>query len=141
MKEKIMTRLPYIFAYYTIIILVTCIYNLLLGNTLIQIQRFLELFVFLVIFCILDRALAGINFKSDLSYTIAEIGIAYALFLLFSYFFHWVAFTPGKLLEATLLFIIIVIIGVAYMNYRYKLRTKELNELIKKQQSGDNVEK
>jgi len=134
MKEKIMARLPLIFAYYTIIILVTCIYNLSLGYTMMQNRWFIELFVCLVIFAVLERVLACINFKSDLLYTIAEIGMAYALFLVFSYFFHWVAFTPGKLLEVTLLFIIISVIGIAYMNYRYKLRAKELNELIKKQQ-------
>ena len=134
MKEKIMVRLPFIFSFYTIIILVSCIYNLLLGNTLIQIQWFLELFAFLVIYAILERVLACINFKSDLLYTIAEIGMGYALFLVFSYFFHWVDFTPGKLLGATLLFIICAVLGIAYMNYRYKFRTKELNELIKKQQ-------
>lgn len=133
MKEKIMARLPFIFAYYTIIVLVTCIYNLSIGYTLMQNRWFVELFVFLVIFAVLERVLAGINFKSDLLYTIAEIGMAYVLFLLFSYFFHWVEFTPRNLLAATILFIISAVIGVAYMNYRYKLRTKELNELIKKQ--------
>lgn len=134
MKEKIMARLPFIFAYYTIIILVTCIYNLLLGYTMMQNRWFIELFVFLVIFAVLERVLTCINFKSDLLYTIAEVGMAYALFILFSYFFQWVEFTPGNLLAATILFIISAVIGVAYLNYRYKLRTKELNELIKKQQ-------
>lgn len=134
MKEKIMKRLPFIFAFYTIIILVTCIYNLLLGNTLIEIQWFLELFSFLVIYAILERILACVNFKRDLLYTIAETGMGYALFLIFSYFFHWVKFTPEKLLGATLLFIICAVFGIVYMNYRYKLRAKELNELIKKKQ-------
>jgi len=134
MKEKIMKRLPFIFAYYTIIVLVTCIYNLLLGNTLIEIQWFLELFAFLVLYALLERVLAAVNFKSDMLYTIAEFGMGYALFLLFGYIFHWIAFTPGKLLEATILFLICSLSGVAYLNYRYKLRTKELNELLKKNQ-------
>ena len=134
MKEKIMARLPFIFAFYTIIVLVTSIYNLLLGNTLIEIQWFLELFAFLVLYALLERVLAVINFKSDLSYTIAEFVMGYVLFLLFSYMFHWIAFTPGNLLVATALFLICSVSGVAYLNYRYKLRTKELNELLKKQQ-------
>ena len=134
MKEKIMARLPFIFAFYTIIVLVTSIYNLLLGNTLIEIQWFLELFAFLVLFALLERVLAVINFKSDLSYTIAEFVMGYVLFLLFSYMFHWIAFTPGNLLVATALFLICSVSGVAYLNYRYKLRTKELNELLKKNQ-------
>ena len=134
MKEKIMARLPFIFAYYTIIVLVTCIYNLSLGYTMMQNWWFIELFVFLVIFALLERVLACINFKNDLLYTIAEIAMAYVLFLLFSYFFHWVEFTPGNLLAATILFLICSVSGVAYLNYRYKLRTKELNELLKKQQ-------
>lgn len=137
MKEKIMARLPFIFAYYTIISVISCIYNLVLGNSHIQLRWFLELFAFLVIFVLLDQALGCINFKSNLLFLLAEISVAYVLFLIFGYFFHWIAFTPGKLLGATLLFFINVVIGVAYMNYRYKLRTKELNELIKKQQSGD----
>lgn len=134
MKEKIMARLPFIFAYYTIIVLVTCIYNLSLGYTMMQNWWFIELFVYLVILAVLERVLAAINFKSDLLYTIAEIGMAYALFLLFSYLFHWVEFTPGNLLATTILFIIIAVIGISYFNYRYKLRTKELNELLKKNQ-------
>ncbi len=134
MKEKIMKRLPFIFAYYTIIVLVTCIYNLSLGYTMMQNWWFIELFVYLVIFALLERVLAGINFKSDLHYTVAEIGMAYALLLVFSYLFQWVEFTPVNLLAATILFIISAVIGVSYMNYRYKLRTKELNELLKKNQ-------
>lgn len=134
MKEKIMKRLPFIFAFYTIIILVTSIYNLLLGNTLIEIQWFLELFAFLVLYALLERVLAVINFKSDLSYTIAEFVMGYVLFLLFGYMFHWISFTPGNLLAATVLFLICSVSGVMYLNYRYKLRTKELNELLKKQQ-------
>ncbi|MBP3593536.1 MAG: DUF3021 family protein [Lachnospiraceae bacterium] len=134
MKEKIMKRLPFIFAFYTIIILVCCIYNLLLGNTLIEIQWFLELFAFLVLYALLERVLAVINFKSDLSYTIAEFVMGYVLFLLFGYMFHWISFTPGNLLAATVLFLICSVSGVMYLNYRYKLRTKELNELLKKNQ-------
>ena len=134
MKEKIMKRLPFIFAYYTIIVLVTCIYNLSLGYTMMQNRWFIELFVFLVIFAVLERVLACVNFKSDLLYTVAEIGMAYVLFLVFGYLFQWVEFTPVSLLSVTILFIIIAVIGVSYFNYRYKLRTKELNELLKKQQ-------
>ena len=136
MKEKIMARLPFIFTYYRIIVLVTCIYNLSLGYTMMQNRWFIELFIFLVIFSLLERVLACVNFKSDLLYTVAEIGMAYALFLVFGYFFQWVEFTPGKLLATTILFILIAVIGVSYFNYRYKLRTKELNELLKKQQEG-----
>lgn len=134
MKEKIMTRLPFIFSYYTIIVLVTCIYNLITGYSLIRISWFLELFGFLVVFTVLDHAIGSINFKSNLTCTLTEIGTAYVLFLVFSYFFHWVSFTPGKLLSATLLFLLIVVSGISYMYYRHKLRTRELNELIKKQQ-------
>ena len=134
MKEKIMKRLPFIFTYYTLIVLVTCIYNLSLGYTMMQNRWFIELFVFLVIFAVLERVLARINFKSDLLYTVAEIGMAYVLFLVFGYLFQWVEFTPVSLLSVTILFIIIAVIGVWYFNYRYKLRTKELNELLKKQQ-------
>lgn len=134
MKEKIMKRLPFIFAYYTIIVLVTCIYNLSLGYTMMQNWWFIELFVYLVIFALLERVLAVINFKSDLSYTIAEFVMGYVLFLLFGYMFHWISFTPGNLLAATVLFLICSVSGVMYLNYRYKLRTKELNELLKKNQ-------
>ena len=134
MKEKIMARLPFIFTYYTIIVLVTCIYNLSLGYTMMQNRWFIELFVFLVIFAVLERVLACVNFKSALLYTVAEIGMAYVLFLIFAYLFQWVEFTPVDLLAVTVLFILIAVIGVSYFNYRYKLRTKELNELLKKQQ-------
>ena len=87
MKEKIMGRLPFIFAYYTIISVISCVYNLLAGNSHIQLNWFLELFAFLVIFVLLDELLGCINFKSDFTFVLAETGVAYLLFLLFGYFF------------------------------------------------------
>ncbi len=134
MKEKIMARLPFIFAYYSIITIVTCTYNLLLGYTLMENRWFLELLAFLVVFTVLDHVISFINFRSYIACTLMEIVAAYSLFLIFSYFFGWISFTPQKLLSATLLFLLIAVVGIAYMNYRYKLRTKELNDLIKKQQ-------
>ncbi|MBP3609361.1 MAG: hypothetical protein J6J42_03375 [Lachnospiraceae bacterium] len=134
MKEKIMAKLPFIFSYYTIIVVVTCSYNLLIGNTLIRIGWFLELLACLVVFVLLDHAFGFINFKSNLTCLLAETGAAYILFLVFSFFFHWNGFTPGKLLTSTLLFLIVAVTGITYSNYRHKLRTKELNNLIKKQQ-------
>lgn len=134
MKEKIMARLPFIFAYYSIITTITCTYNLLLGYTLMENRWFLELLAFLIVFTILDHVISFINFRSYVACTLMEIVAAYSLFLIFSYFFGWISFTPQNLLSATLLFLLITAVGIAYMNYRYKLRTKELNDLIKKQQ-------
>lgn len=133
MKEKIMSRLPFIYTYYTIIIFVTCIYNLAIGNTLIEIRWFIELFAFLVIFVILDQVFSHINFKSFFTCAISESAVAYVLLLVFSYFFKWITFAPEQILRLTILFLIIVTIGISYMNYRNKLHSKELNELIKKQ--------
>ena len=132
MKEKIMERLPFIFCYYTIIILVTCIYNLSIGNTLIEIAWFVELFAFLVVFTVLEYFLNRIDFKNFWTCAIAETGFAYLLFLIFAYCFNWVTFTPAQLISATILFVVIAVLGIAYMNYRHKLRTRELNELLQK---------
>lgn len=133
MKENIMSRLPFIFAYYTIIVIITCASNLLVGNSSLQTRWFLELFVFLVIYSILHQALDSINFKRNWTFLLSEIGMAYVLFLVFGYAFQWFIFTPERLLFMTLIFVIIVVIGVSYMNYRHKLRTKELNDLIQRQ--------
>ena len=130
MKERMITRLPSIFAYYTIIILTTSIYNLANGNTMISLSWFVELFVFLVIFNFADQVLEHVNFKSFLGCAVAETSLAYALFLVFAYVFHWINFTPSLLLRATLLFVLIAVIGISYMNYQHKLRAREINNLI-----------
>ena len=133
MKEKIMERLPIIYVYYTLIVFISCTYNLLMGYTSMNTRWFVELLIFLVVFNIFDYLLGNVNFKSFWSCAIAETAMAYVLFLVFAYFFKWVAFTPEQLLRATILFIIIAISGITYMNYRHKLRSKELNELLQKQ--------
>ena len=135
MKEKIMSHLPFIYAYYTIIVFVTCAANLIAGYNFMETGWFIELFVFLVVFTIFDTLMGNINFKSFLSCALAESVAGYILFMIFSYFFEWVDFTPEGLLYATILFIIIVVIGISYMNYQHKLRTKELNESIQRQHS------
>lgn len=132
MKEKIMERLPFIFCYYTIIILVSCIYNLSIGNTLIEIAWFVELFAFLVVFTILEYFLNRIDFKNFWTCAVTETSFAYLLFLVFAYCFDWVRFTPDQLIRVTTLFVIIAVLGITYMNYRHKLRAKELNELIQR---------
>lgn len=132
MKEKIMERLPIIFCYYTIITIVCCIYNLFMGNRLIEIVWFVELFAFLVVFNLLDHFINQIDFKSFWTCAIAETGFAYLLFLVFAYCFDWVRFTPEQLIRATVLFVINAALGITYMNYRHKLRAKELNELIQR---------
>ena len=94
---------------------------------------FFEVLAYLIIFTIFDHILGLINFKSNLTYTLAETGTAYVLFLIFGYVFHWISFTFTNLLGTTLLFLFIATIGITYLTYRHKLRTKELNDLIQKQ--------
>lgn len=132
MKEKIMAWLPFMFTYYTIISLVVCGYNLLAGIEYIRLGWFLELFGFLVVFIVLEQVIGQLNFKSESGFLAMEIGIAYVLFLVFGYCFHWITFTLQSLLIATVLFAVNTILGVSYMNCRYKLRVKEMNELLQK---------
>ena len=132
MKEQIMSRLQIIYIYYTLIVFICSIYNLLQGYTAMNTHYFVELFVFLVMFNIFDTLLEHVNFKSFWSCAVAETGMAYALFLIFAYFFGWITFTPEHLLHATILFLIIAVLGISYINYQHKLRSKELNELLQK---------
>ena len=132
MKEKIMSRLPVIYVYYTLIVFVTSAYNLLMGYTSMSTRYFVELFAFLVVFNICDALLENVNFKSFWSCAVGETAMAYILFLVFAYLFNWIAFTPKQLVHATILFLIIAILGITYMNYRQKLRSNELNELLQK---------
>lgn len=135
MKEKIMSRLPLIYAYYTIIIFVTCIYNALLGNTQMETRWFIELFGFLIIFFVFEQLFQKLTFKSFIACAVAETALAYVLFLVFGYIFKWISFAAGQLIPATIIFILIAALGIFYMNYQHKLQTKELNELIQKQNS------
>ena len=132
MKEQIMSRLQVIYVYYTLIVFVCSAYNLLQGYTTMSTRYFVELFAFLIVFNIFDALLEHVNFKSFWSCAVAETGMAYALFLAFAYFFDWIAFTPERLVQATILFLIIAALGISYMNYQHKLRSKELNELLQK---------
>lgn len=133
MKEKIMSRLPHIYAYYSIIIFVTSIYNLLIGNTKMNISYLVELFGFLAIFFFVEPIFEAINFKSFWSWAIAETGFAYVLFLIFAYIFKWIQFTAQDFIPVSILFVLIAAIGIYYINCQHRLRTKELNELIRKQ--------
>ena len=135
MKKQILSRLPHIYAYYSIIIFASGVYNILLGNTHMEIRYLIELFGFLIIFFFVEPLLGSINFKSFWSWAIAETGCAYVLFLIFAYIFKWISFTPNQFFPVSILFILIAAIGIYYMNCQHKLRTKELNELIKKQNS------
>lgn len=130
MKEKIMSKLPLIYTYYTIIILVTCIYNLILGNNLIEIQWFVEVLGGLVAFSILDLFIDKINFKSFIGASLTESLIGYLLFLAISYFFQWVPFTLDGTIHFSVIYIIIIIIGISYFYYRNKMQANELNQLI-----------
>lgn len=130
MKKTIMSKLSFIFPYYTIIILATTIYNLLSGFTKIRTAWFIELFIFLIIFNIIDCALMKIEFKNYLTSVITEATIGYFLFLTVSYIWDWIQFTPTNLLSVTLLFTVIVVIGASYFHYRYKLHLEEINQML-----------
>lgn len=128
-----MSRLPNIYAYYSTIIFVSSVYNLLLGNTQIEITYFIELFGFLMVFFFVEPLFEAINFKSFWSWAIVETTFAYVLFLIFAYLFKWVSFTPEQLIPVSILFLLIAALGIYYINCQHRLRTKELNELIRKQ--------
>ena len=135
MKEKLMSRLPHIYAYYSIIIFVSSIYNLLIGNTQMNISYLVELFGFLVVFFFVEPILENINFKAFWSCAVAETGLAYILFLIFAYLFKWIHFTAKEFIPASILFILIAAIGIYYINCQHRLQTRELNELIRKQKA------
>jgi len=132
MKEQLISRLSIIYIYYTLIVFICSAYNLLMGYTTMSTSYFVELFVFLIVFNIFDALLGNINFKSFWTCAAAETAISYVLFLVFAYFWNWIAFTPESLIHATILFLIIAILGISYINYNLKLRSKELNELLQK---------
>lgn len=135
MKEQIISRLPIIYIYYTLIVFICSTYNLLMGYTSMSTRYFVELFGFLIVFNVFDALLEHVNFKSFWSCAAAETAMSYVLFLVFAYFFSWIAFTPESLVHATILFLIIAILGISYINYKHKLRSKELNELLQKRNS------
>ena len=132
MKEQLLSRLSIIYIYYTLIVFFSSTYNLLMGYTIMSTRYFVELFLFLIVIIILDALLENVNFKSFWSCAAAETGIAYVLFLVFAYFLNWIAFTLEGLIHATILFLMIAVLGISYINYKLKLRSKELNELLQK---------
>lgn len=136
MKEKLLSRLPHIYAYYSIIILVSSIYNMLLGNTQMNISYFVELFGFLAVFFLVEPIFAGINFKSFWFWAVTETGLAYVIFLVFAYIFKWIQFTAEEFIPVSILFVLIAAVGIYYINFQHRLHTKELNELIRKQNIG-----
>lgn len=132
MKEKMMSRLPLVYAFYSIIIFVSCIYNAFLGNVHMETRWFIELFGFLIVFFVFEQLFQKLHFNSFFLCAVAETSLAYVLFLIFGYIFKWVSFVPAQLLRASILFVLIAAIGIFYMNYQHKLRTREINELLQK---------
>lgn len=133
--KKLMSHMHAIYTYYTITVLVVCVFNLLRGYTLMDITWFLELLLFFIVFTVIERFMEKIRFKNSFTCTVAISAAAYCLVLIFSYLFYWIRFTPLELLFATLMFLIITIAGTSYMRYRYKLQIKEINDLLQKKNS------
>ena len=130
MKKMIIFRIQAISFYFTVTVLIASLSNLLEGFSSMSNLGLVEMFGFIVLCNVVDIFINQIDFKSYFSYLFTESCIIYILFLLFSYFTNWFAFTPIHFVRVTLLFILITTIGYYYFYQRHKMNSDEVNQLL-----------
>lgn len=126
-----MKRIIHLFEFaaidFTLFMLINCIFNF--GSTL-------DTAFILKIFCLICAAIAiwviieSIDFHSLVLYYVTQYTIMYALLLSASIYQHWISLSPKSIGYFTIEYLIISIIITLYLNYRQKLTSERINQLL-----------
>lgn len=130
MKQLIQTYLPSACITFTLSVLASAIYNLLLENPYQSQGWLLLLFSYIVVLDLVDYGLSYIDFHTYQAYFITEFIIFYILLLLVGYFGHWFAFTAPSLVAISLMYLVIYCCIHAYFCKLRKYEAEEINQLI-----------
>lgn len=107
-----------------------CVSNLLEGYECLDNRVVLQILGFIMGMEIINILLERIEFKSYVTYFLAETGISYIILLLCNYVWEWFAFTPSRVLKVTIIFLLIMA-GVHYYFYCLsKSSADEINEIL-----------
>lgn len=132
MKQLIQTYLPSACITFTLSVLGSAIYNLLLGNPY-QLQGWLLLlFVYIAVLDLVDYGLSYINFRTYQAYFVTELIIFYIFLLIVGYFGKWFTFTAPSLIAISSMFLVIYCCIHAYFCKLRKYEADEINQLLSK---------
>lgn len=121
---------------FTAVILCVSVLNLFEGCEYQNNIWILEVFGYIVFMEFMDVLICRIEFKHYLSYFFTEAVIGYVvLFGVFGYFGNWFSYIPVRILQITVMYLLIL----AYVHYYFyrcsKSSADEINEMLRESQS------
>lgn len=132
MVHKILkTFLPAIsMAFMIIILLAGFINQILYDNQNGFISFIFEVFVYLIITCIIDELIGRIDFKSYIGHFLSESILIYPITIFFSVIFGWFAMNVVNLILYSVIYLCIMIGIHLYFYYIEKMNVTEINRLL-----------
>jgi hypothetical protein len=125
------TYLPALSMSFTLIILLAGIVNWAQGDSRSGFISFIfEVFVYLVVTCILDELIGRIDFKTYISHFIAETLVIYPITLLFIIIFSWFEMCVFNIIFYSAIYFIVMIGIHFYFYYVTRSSTAEINHLL-----------
>lgn len=126
------TYLPSAAIGFTLTILSVSVLNLMEGNECQSNWWILEVFGYIIVLQLLDTLLDRIDFRSYFAYFVTEAVLGYGLLVVvFGYVGNWFSFTPIKIVQVTVLYILILAYIHFYFYRRAQRNAEEINELLK----------
>ena len=117
---------------FTLTILCASVLNLLDGYEYQSNRWIVEVFVYIVVMQIVDIALGKIEFKKYITYFVAETALGYLLlFGVFGYFGNWFSYTPGRIVQVAVMYLLICMYIHFYFYRRARNKADEINALLK----------
>lgn len=128
-------RIPWITLVYFINILIAATVNIVQHNDPTGFCLFaVELACCCIGIYVVNYLVNLIPFKHNIAFHITNALACYTFFMGCGYFFHFFGFRLSNIIRVTIIFIILYIILTAFINYDYKRKSKQINDLIQKKQ-------
>lgn len=123
--------LPAISMAFTIIILLAGIINWIVDKNLSNFVAFIfEVFVYLIITCIMDELIGRIDFKSYIGHFISESLLIYPVTMIFGIRFRWFGLSVTNLLFCSFIYLCVMIGIHLYFYILEKINVAEINSLL-----------
>lgn len=124
--------LPSMAITFTAVILCVSVLNLIEGYEYQNNWWILEVFGYIVAMEFVDVLISKIEFKHYLSYFFTEAAVGYVLlFGVFGYVGNWFSYTPTRMIQVTVMYLLILAYVHYYFYRRAKSKADEINELLK----------
>ncbi|MDF2800991.1 MAG: hypothetical protein K0S61_894 [Anaerocolumna sp.] len=123
--------LPSISITFMLSILISVVWNVILGNTENTYFNFIiQLFSFLILVQIIDFFISKINYRNYFGYFATANIIYFIVYMTFGYFFHWFGFRLINIIINTSSFIIVTTFIHYHFHRLFQLEAEEINRLI-----------